>query len=246
MDLGISSVDEGVFLAKVAEQAERYEDMIAFLKPVTTKTTELLMDERNLLSVAYKSVSGMKRTAWRALSAIEENPKYEKQKEKTKAYKLKIEGELKSVCNEVIKVIDSSLLKTAAAAEAKVFYLKMKADYYRYMSEVSSGTELEGASAKALESYEAAKAVAETLPATDPVRIGLALNFSVFQYEIRKNPKEACSMAKKAFDEAISGLQDLDEEKYKEATSFMQLLKDNLSLWTAELGEEEAAPEPPK
>ncbi len=240
MDLPVSSVEESVFLAKVAEQAERYEDMITFLKPVTQKKAELLPEERNLVSVAYKSVSGMKRTAWRALSAIEENPKYEKQRERTTAYKTKIEGELKTVCKDVIKVIDDSLLKNATAAEAKVFYLKMKADYYRYMSEVSTGTDLEGVSTKALESYEAAKAVADTLAPTDPVRIGLALNFSVFQYEIRKNPKEACSMAKKAFDEAIANLQDLDEEKYKEATSFMQLLKDNLNLWTAELGEEGA------
>ena len=238
MDLPVNSVEESVFLAQVAEQAERYEDMIAFLKPITQKKTELLPNERNLVSVAYKSVSGMKRTAWRALTAIEENPKYEKQRERTAAYKKKIEEELKTVCKDVIKVIDDSLLKNAPAAEAKVFYLKMKADYYRYMSEVSSGTDLEAVSTKALESYESAKAVADTLPATDPVRIGLALNFSVFQYEIRKNPKEACAMAKKAFDEAISNLQDLDEEKYKEATAFMQLLKDNLNLWTAELGEE--------
>jgi hypothetical protein len=238
MDLPVNTVEEGVFLAKVAEQAERYDDMLIFLKPVLKKSGELSTEERNLVSVAFKNISGSKRTAWRALTAIEENPKYDKYHEKTKTYKQVIEEELKKICKNAIESIDSNLLKNATAAESKVFYLKMKADYNRYMGEVCAGKELEEVSQDALKNYEEAKKAAETMPATDPVRLGLALNFSVFQYEIRKNPKEACSMAKKAFDDAISGLQDLDEEKYKDSTAIMQLLKDNLTLWTSELGEE--------
>jgi 14-3-3 protein epsilon len=241
MEIPVNTVEEGVFLAKVAEQAERYEDMLIFLTPLIKKTDELSTEERNLVSVAYKNLSGNKRTAWRALTAIQENPKYEKYHEKTKAYKVKIEEELKKICKDAIKTIDT-VYNNAKSAEAKVFYLKMKADYYRYSGEVCTGKELEEVSQKAFENYENAKKVAETLPATDPVRIGLALNFSVFLYEIRKQPKEACAMAKKAFDEAISGLQDLEEDKYKDSTAIMQLLKDNLTLWTSELeeGEEEA------
>ena len=231
-------------MAKAAEQAERYEDMLEFLKPVITKGEELTNDERNLVSVAFKNMSGSRRTAWRALSAIEENPKYAKYHERTKTYKAKIEEELKKVCKNAIKTIDDHLYKKATNAESKVFYLKMKADYYRYMGEACSGTELEGISTKALENYESAKKIAESLPSTDPVRLGLILNFSVFQYELRKNPKAACAMAKAAFDEAIGGLQDLDEDKYKDSTAIMQLLKDNLTLWTSELEEgEEAAPD---
>ena len=240
-DIPVKTPEEGAFLAKVAEQAERYEDMLIFLKPVIEKTEELHMEERNLVSVAFKNLSGSKRTAWRALTAIEENPKYEKYHARTKVYKGKIEDELKKICNDAIKAIEGSLFKNATSAEAKVFYLKMKADYYRYMGEVSAGTDLEGVSQKANDNYEEAKKVAETLPPTDPVRIGLALNYSVFLYEIRKKPKEACSMAKAAFDEAISGLQDLEEEKYKDATAIMQLLKDNMTLWTSELEEGEEA-----
>jgi hypothetical protein len=239
MDLPINTAEEGVFLAKVAEQAERYDDMLLFLKPVLKKAGELTTEERNLVSVAYKNISGGKRTAWRALTAIEENPKYDKYHEKTKTYKQVIEEELKKICKNAIESIDSTLIKNASTPESKVFYLKMKADYNRYMGEVCAGAELEAVSQAALQSYEDAKKAAEPMPATDPVKLGLALNFSVFQYEIRKNPKEACSMAKKAFDDAISGLQDLDEEKYKDSTAIMQLLKDNLTLWTSELGEGE-------
>lgn len=239
MDIQINTVEEAVFMGKVAEQAERYEDMLTFLQPLMKKSEELSGEERNLISVPFKNLSGNKRTAWRALTAIEENPKYEKYHEKTKVYKVKIEGELKKICQDAISTIDHTLLKNASSAEAKVFYLKMKADYYRYNGEVCTGKELEDVAQKAEESYEAAKKAADTLPPTDPVRIGLALNYSVFLYEIRKKPKDACKMAKTAFDEAISGLQDLDEDKYKDATAIMQLLKDNLTLWTSELEEEE-------
>ena len=233
MEVVVNTPEESVFMAKVAEQAERYEDMLVFLKPVIAKTAELQTEERNLISVAFKNLSGNKRTAWRALTAIEENPKYEKYHEKTKAYKVKIEAELKKICADAIKTIDTSLLKNATSTESKVFY--------RYSGEVCAGKELEEVSVKASECYESAKKAADSLPATDPVRIGLALNYSVFLYEIMKKPKDACAMAKAAFDAAISGIQDLDEEKYKDSTAIMQLLKDNLTLWTSELEEGEEA-----
>ena len=73
------------------------------------------------------------------------------------------------------------------------------------------------------------------LPATHPVRLGLALNFSVFYYEILNSPERACRLARAAFDDAISGLDTLsEEENYKDATLIMQLLRDNLTLWTTE------------
>ena len=159
-------------MGKVAEQEEVYEDMLIFLKPLIEKKEELQSEERNLVSVAFKNISGNKRTAWRALTAIEENPKYEKYHEKTKLYKVKIESELKKICQDAINAIDNNLLKNANSAEAKVFYLKMKADYYRYSGEACKGKDLEEIAQKAEESYEAAKQAAESMPPTDPVRIG--------------------------------------------------------------------------
>lgn len=82
---------------------------------------------------------------------------------------------------------------------------------------------------KSLEAYKNATEVASTdLAPTHPIRLGLALNFSVFYYEILNSPDQACHLAKQAFDDAIAELDTLSEESYKDSTLIMQLLRDNL------------------
>lgn len=70
---------------------------------------------------------------------------------------------------------------------------------------------------------------------THPIRLGLALNYSVFYYEILGSPDHACKLAKNAFDSAISDLENLEEEEYRDSATIMQLLRDNLTLWTSDL-----------
>ena len=67
--------------------------------------------------------------------------------------------------------------------------------------------------------------------------MGLALNFSVFYYEVLNMPEEACSMARKAFEDAIAELDNVSEDSYKDSTLIMQLLRDNLTLWTSDEAE---------
>ncbi|CAN1216250.1 14-3-3-like protein GF14 kappa [Linum perenne] len=145
----------------------------------STPASELTIEERNLLSVAYKNVIGSLRAAWRIVSSIEQK---------------------------------------------EVFYLKMKGDYHRYMAEFKIGDERKTAAEDTMLAYKAAQdiALAELAP-THPIRLGLALNFSVFYYEIQ------------AFEEAIAELDTLGEESYKDSTLIMQLLRDNLTLWTSDM-----------
>jgi len=82
------------------------------------------------------------------------------------------------------------------------------------------------------------------LTPTHPIRLGLALNFSVFYYEILNSPDRACHLAKQAFDDAIAELDSLSEESYRDSTLIMQLLRDNLTLWTSSDGGEAEATAP--
>jgi len=157
-------------------------------------------------------------------------------------YKKAIEKELEDICGDILKIIDDHLITNSSSQEGKVFYYKMKGDYHRYLAEFQSGDAKQSASQGALQSYQQAQEVANAdLAPTHPIRLGLALNFSVFYYEIMDSPDEACQLAKNAFDDAISELDTLSEESYKDSTLIMQLLRDNLTLWTSE---QEDVPEP--
>jgi len=225
------------FLARLCEQAERYDEMVNYMKEVAKMAGELTMDERNLLSVAYKNVVGTRHASWRIISSIEqkeESKGSDKHITQIKEYRMKIEEELEKVCQDVLNVLDENLIPKAESGESKVFYHKMKGDYHRYLAEFASGEKRKGAANAAHESYKSATDVAQTeLTPTHPIRLGLALNFSVFYYEILNSPDRACHLAKQAFDDAIAELDSLSEESYRDSTLIMQLLRDNLTLWTS-------------
>uniref|UniRef100_A0A914CF89 14-3-3 domain-containing protein n=1 Tax=Acrobeloides nanus TaxID=290746 RepID=A0A914CF89_9BILA len=233
--------DELVQRAKLAEQAERYDDMAQAMKKVTELGSELSNEERNLLSVAYKNVVGARRSSWRVISSIEQKAEgAEKKQQMAKEYREKIEKELRDICNDVLTLLDKFLVPKAANPESKVFYLKMKGDYYRYLAEVALGEDRAGVVDKSQQSYQEAFDIAkDKMQPTHPIRLGLALNFSVFYYEILNSPDKACQLAKQAFDDAIAELDTLNEDSYKDSTLIMQLLRDNLTLWTSDTAAEE-------
>ena len=223
-----------VYKAKLAEQAERFDEMVADMKEVAKQPQELTVEERNLLSVAYKNVIGSRRASWRVISSIEQKGDQDKMTV-IKDYKSKIENELVEICNDILGIIEADLIPNSTSEEAKVFYYKMKGDYHRYLSEFQTGASRKASASAALDAYQAASGVASAdLPPTHPIRLGLALNFSVFYYEILNSPDRACHIAKQAFDDAIAELDTLNEESYKDSTLIMQLLRDNLTLWTSD------------
>lgn len=238
-----SKPEDLVNLARVAEQAERYDDMCKFMKALVDAKQDLSVEERNLLSVAYKNVVGSRRASWRTLNVDDQSDA-----ELIKTYKKIVEGELDKISGEILSLLTDKLIPAVQgkADESEVFYQKMAADYYRYLSEFKEGQGDEPVEegVKATKHYEAAYNIAkEKLAETHPTRLGLALNYSVCYYEILKQPEKACALAKEAFDAAIQKLDSLTDESYKDSTLIMQLLRDNLTLWTSETndGDEAAA-----
>ncbi|KAF8407842.1 hypothetical protein HHK36_006979 [Tetracentron sinense] len=199
-----SSREENVYMAKLAEQAERYEEMIEFMENVakTVDVEELTVEERNLLSVAYKNVIGARRASWRIISSIEQKEESRGNEDHVvaiKEYRAKIEAELSKICDGILRLLESHLIPSSSAAESKVFYLKMKGDYYRYLAEFKTGAERKEAAESTLLAYKSAQDIAlADLTPTHPIRLGLALNFSVFYYEILNSPDRACNLAKQS------------------------------------------------
>jgi len=234
--------EDNVYLAKLCEQAERYNEMVDSMKTVARLNVELTVEERNLLSVAFKNVAGAKRAEWRIISSIEQKEKSKTGcEEMTKKihfvekYIAKIHRELSDICNDVLCMIDCHLIKFAKSSESLVFYYKMKGDYNRYLAEISPCTERAKYSDACFSSYEEAYHIAcSGLRPTSPIRLGLSLSFGCFYFEILNQPQKAFELQKKAFDDAIGDLDSLSEDSYKDSTVIMQLLRDGLTYWTSD------------
>ena len=232
--------EKNVYLAMLAEQCNRFNEMVSFLEDMLKqRDKDLNSDERNLLSIAYKnSISGL-RSSLRTIMAYENK---EKKKENStflpyiQEYRKKVEDELTKTCKNVLKVIDDELLKKAEDDEAKVFYIKMKGDYNRYIAEYAENELKKEVTEDALKSYNEATTIAKNLKVLNPIALGLALNFSVFHYEVMNDHDKAIQIASEALDNANKELPNIDEdaEEYRDTISIVNLLKENLDMWKSE------------
>ena len=148
--------EDNVYKAKLAEQAERYDgmyitqmviinnfvynfinndnnhiisiEMVESMKKVAMTNSDLSVEERNLLSVAYKNVIGARRASWRIISSIEQKEEIKESESKIgliKQYRVQIEKELRDICHDILDVLDKHLINAASSGESKVFYYKM-------------------------------------------------------------------------------------------------------------------------
>jgi 14-3-3 protein epsilon len=237
----MAKYEKNVYMAMLAEQCNRFEEMTTFLEDMLkSREKDLNSDERNLLSIAYKNSVTSRRTSMRTISAYEMK---EKKKDNSQflpfiiEYKKKIEDELTKMCNNVIATIDDYLLKRAEDTEARVFYYKMKGDYNRYIAEYAQGDLKQKVAENALQAYQGASDASKGLPAIHPIALGLNLNFSVFYYEVLNDHGKACEIAKNTLDASNKELPqnvDEDDEQYRDAMSIINLLKENLEMWRSE------------
>jgi 14-3-3 protein epsilon len=243
------SREQLVFLARTANAAERYDEMRSIIKILVEKVVpeggcpdDLTVDERNLLATAYKNATGVRRTARRTIEAvIQEEAKEDgnPNKKMGEEYIKLLEKELEDLCHEVLVILAKRLLQAnkgksgAEFDEVKAYYLKMAADYHRYLAEFKNDKDNQG---KALSYYKEGLEVAQkSLPVTHAVRLGVALNYAVCLYEIAKQPKEACALIQTTYDDAQKEMANKKEEEIDEDTKLIvQMLKDNLSLWKSE------------
>merc|ERR1712054_625583 len=136
--------------------------MVEFMEKVSaslTESEELTVEERNLLSVAYKNVIGARRASWRIISSVEQKEQSRGNEEnvgRIKKYRGKVEVELHETCNSILSLLDGHLIPSSTTGESKVFYLKMKGDYHRYLAEFKTGQDRKEAAEATLHAYKAA------------------------------------------------------------------------------------------
>ncbi|CAA6664380.1 unnamed protein product [Spirodela intermedia] len=222
--------EELVHLVRLAEKAERYEEMVEFMEKVVAalpEAEELTVEERNLLSVAYKNEHLHPRAEyqeprrWDRVTAIRE-------------YRAELESDLNSLCEGILRLLDTRLIPSATG------------DYLRYLAEFKTGDPRKDAAESALSAFKAAQDIAEEkLPPMHPIRLGLALNVSDFYFQILKSPEIACTLAEQAYEGALAELMACEGglSHTKDSIPIMLLLRDNLSLWTADSSIKEA-PQP--
>ena len=152
------SIKEKIFLARIAEQAERYDDMVHFIKEIIRdKLEDYNSEERNLLSVGFKNQITSKRTAIRTIANIKKNPRYQKYRSALNKFQSKLEQELYNQCIEIVNLIKSDCIDKANNDESRAFFYKIIGNYYRYVAESAKGDQLETVTNGALESYEQAQ-----------------------------------------------------------------------------------------
>ncbi|KAF8627209.1 hypothetical protein AX15_004524 [Amanita polypyramis BW_CC] len=228
-------------------------DVVKFIKAIMDNYgAQLTIEERNLLSIAYKNITNNLRSSWRTLDNMEKlhslRMKDCKKPDRSLATRHlalirgqrgKIERELTDVCKDIVTLLDRQLQPGARSGEESVFYFKMKGDYYRYMAEFANERERERYGDQSLTAYKLAyKHALATLDPIHPTRLGLALNFSVFYHDVKSSPERACHLAKSAFDDAVSCLPSYGnslDQLIRDSLTILQLLKDDLILWSREI-----------
>ncbi|XP_062521050.1 14-3-3-like protein [Corticium candelabrum] len=232
----MTTIETFIEVAKLAEQAERYDDMVSAMNGVVQmkgKGDELSREERDLLSVAYKNAVGARRASWKVVDMLITR-KYGRDSEVAMDYWEEIATEIMEICKGMLALLEENLIPGCQQAESTIFYLKMKGDYYRYWAETS--TDECDIKDYALEQSEKAYWIAfaaanyDLLP-TDPTRLGLALNFSIFYYDVLHNQENAYNVAERAFCDAVEELGSLDEKSYKDSTLIIRILRDYMIEW---------------
>ena len=248
--------DEHVFAAKLAEQAERYGEMLASMHRVVDAVADngpaLTLEERNLFSAAVRNVVGAKRASLRVLdSAVMEEDEAAadsasgsaahvvatERAERCREYIGRVTLELEETCNDAVQMCET-LLASAEGGEETVFFMRMRADLLRYLAERGDADQRDALRATAEAAYlDAICEIEVSFAPTHPMRLAMGLSRAVQLYEVEGNLAAACALAQSTIDAAETEIDQLhrDEDAYEDSQHVLQLLRDNLATWTRAL-----------
>ena len=241
-----------LFFAQLSEEVQDYEALKGHVLQLVDLSQTLTDSERNLFLSSFKNCVGSRRKAWRTLSIQERQMKTSNPGNpllpQLRLYKSEVELEIEVVCQEMLAAIAKlvSVRQGLLNTKEKVFYFKLRGDYWRYLCEFRSTEALQMSSTEALKAYNAASAVVNGplgLVASDPQLLGLALNMSVFHYEILGNKEEGLGLCQNVYEKADNYLRanekKLESNDVKNAKDVLKLLRDNMELWVKEMAEEQ-------
>ena len=222
-------------LAQVALIAERYEDASKFIEElIKKKKDDLTKDEKDIFYKSFKYIINSKRGAWQSTNYLEEKEINEERITIIKNYKDILEKEIFEICKNVINLINNFLITKTILDESKMFFMKMKGDYYRYLCEFKALTENKNYADESEKNYKNAIELSQNISWINPIKLGLYLNYSVFFYETKKDHKKAIQIAKEAVKSAKKYSDKLKEEEDKDAEITIQTLKENINYWEEE------------
>ena len=231
----MTELDELSSLAQVSLIAERFEDASKYIEElIKRKKDDLTKDEKNTFYNSFKFIINSKRCAWQSANYMEEKEKFEDRKTMIKNYKNILENEIYDICKNVITLINNFLMNKTILDESKIFFLKMKGDYYRYLCEFQSLSENKNYPDESEKNYKMAVELSQNISWINPLKLGLYLNYSVFYYEIKKDVKKAMQIAKEAIKNAKKYSDKLKEEDDKDAEMSIQTMKENIIYWEEE------------
>ena len=230
-----------LFLTKLFNCSENYPDMVKAINKYIELNPKLSKEENKLLCNAYKNVVSDKRNSLQILLnyAKKEESKPVNKLHEISIIKEKIISELKEIFKEIHSMLDRYLIPNAQDSESKILYMKLKADYYRYHCEFAEDEEFEEISNNARKMYKEAFDLAEKeLPLYNEVRLGLVLNYSVFEYDIMDNKNEGLEMASKIYNDTMKILDDVEKKRSSDNLLLIQIIKENINIWSNETEEE--------
>ena len=240
-----NKIQKNLYLAKYCLEIEKYEDAIKYIDDlIKGKSEELIEEERKIFILIYRRYITDQRNTWKTLYQLEEKEKLMKTGYVTLINEIRnnIEEIIKITLEKIIYLTNNYILNKVFSNEGRAFFYKVKGDFYRYLSELSYGEELNTYIQNAFQNYKESVTYSSDVEALNIIKLGNFLNFAVFQYEVMNNTAAAIKIAQHALNDAanelkIIGSDEMIGDDIKDSLRMIEILKENFTNWTTEVNE---------